>query len=148
MALPENWDSAVISVDPGELNTSCTVLIEATININHALSDIITSLNGLKLSWTGESSQVANDFNDRWTTACTTLFGKQGDPSSGVLNVLTSGVAQAAKNYSGNEFGVASMFDKFAAALTQTSGKPGNVTDSVTGNPAVYHTTAVNESGF
>jgi uncharacterized protein YukE len=114
-------------------------------NINNDLSDIINSLSSLPISWTGGSATLADDFNTRWSKATTALYGAPGDPSTGILNIITSGLAQAAKNYSHIEGAVTKMFSQFTSAGS-SSGAPSAqpVTDVVTDN--VYHTTSVNET--
>jgi uncharacterized protein YukE len=146
MALPSNWDSSTISVDKNTMNAVAQSVLTSAKNINNDLSDIINALNGLPISWTGGSATLVEDFNTRWSDATTALYGTQGDPTTGILNVITSGLAQAAQNYGENEGLVTNMFNQFTSpgsgSTSQPSSKP--VTDTVTDN--VYHVTSVNET--
>jgi len=145
MALPANWDSSTISIDMNAMNAVASAVLASSTNINNDLSDIINSLSSLPVSWTGGSATLAEDFNTRWSSATTALYGTQSDPSTGILNIITSGLAQAAQNYSKTEGGVTYMFSQFASAGSP-SGAPDaqGVTDAVTDN--VYHVTSVNET--
>ncbi|WP_329138393.1 hypothetical protein OG552_30560 [Streptomyces sp. NBC_01476] len=146
MALPANWDSAVIRVDPYALDTCRHTLDTASHDILNALTDIINSLNALKLAWTGDSAGTATDYQQRWDAVQTKLYGTQADPSTGALNILAGGVAQAASNYSHVEAGIADMFNSFEKGLLNSSSGGGNQIDEARGTPIPnYHTTTVNE---
>jgi uncharacterized protein YukE len=144
MALPANWDSSTVSVDMNVMGSVAQAVLTSATNINNYLTDINNSLSGLPISWTGDSASLADDFNKRWSDAATALFGTQNDPSTGILNIITSGLAQAVKNYSGNEGAVAAMFNQFGSGGSSGSVNQSNITDQVTDN--VYHTTSVNET--
>jgi uncharacterized protein YukE len=145
MTLPGNWDSSTISVDMSTMGTVAQAVLTSATNINNYLTDIINSLNGLPLSWTGNSATLAEDFNARWSSATTELYGTPSDPSTGILNIITAGLGQAAGNYSQNEAAVTAMFKGFGQAGSSSSGpQTQSVTDVVTDN--VYHTTSVNET--
>lgn len=151
-ALPANWDSATIKVDPNTLSSVAQAVLASSTNINNDLGDIINSLSSLPLSWTGGSATLADEFNTRWSAATTALYGTPGDASTGILNVITQGLADAAQNYEKCEGSVTAMFKAFSQAAAGSS--PGGgaapdlsaqpVTDTVTDN--VYHTTSVNET--
>ena len=144
MALPANWDSSTVSVDMNVMGSVAQAVLTSATNINNYLTDIINSLSGLPLSWTGGSATLADEFNTRWSSATTALYGTQSDPSTGILNVITSGLAQAAQNYSQNESVVASLFNGFGHGGSSSGPQTQPVTDVVTDN--VYHTTSVNET--
>jgi uncharacterized protein YukE len=145
MALPANWDSSTISIDMNAMSAVASAVLASSTNINNDLSDIINSLSSLPVSWTGGSATLAEDFNTRWSNATTALYGTQSDPSTGILNIITGGLAQAAQNYSKTEGGVTYMFSQFASTGSP-SGAPDSqgVSDAVTDN--VYHVTSVNET--
>ncbi len=76
------------------------------------------------------------------------MFGTQQDPSMGILNTLTGGVAYAVSNYANTEAAVANMWSQFEQQLLGTGGSPQDFTDTASGTPAPnYHTTSVNETG-
>jgi uncharacterized protein YukE len=155
--LPANWDSATIKADPSILSSVAQAVLASAGNINNDLGDINNSLSSLQLSWTGPSAAVANEFNTRWVNANVALYGTQGDPGAGILNVITAGLAQAATNLAEGEGGVKGMFNTFSQTGTggasSQAGTGGSdpvvvvsvqpVTDTVTNN--VYHTTSVDE---
>jgi len=144
MTLPANWDSSTVKVDMNTMGTVAQAVLTSAANINNYLTDIINSLNSLPLSWTGGSATLADEFNTRWASATTALYGTPSDPSTGILNVITSGLAQAAQNYSQNEFLVTGMFNLFGHGSPSSGPQTQPVTDVVTDN--VYHLTSVNET--
>jgi hypothetical protein len=77
------------------------------------------------------------------SSATTALYGTHKDPSTGILNVITSGLAQAAQNYSNCESKVTQMFNAFSGGSSGSVNQT-PVTDQVTNN--VYHTTSVDET--
>jgi uncharacterized protein YukE len=146
-ALPENYNSSTLRVDPGGLTSTLATLTTAIQGINDDISDIMTNLNALKLSWTGDSATVMNDYNARWYKAVTDLFGPEHNPGAGILNVLTSGLAQAVANYNACEQNVADMFNQFETALTKGTTGSGTPVDQPYGIPEKnYHTTSINET--
>ncbi|MYS23328.1 MULTISPECIES: WXG100 family type VII secretion target [unclassified Streptomyces] len=130
------------------MSSILTTLSTAVGEINTDIGDIMTRLNSLKLTWTGDSATVMNDFNSRWYKAVTDLYGTQMDPAIGILNILTSGLAQAVENYNECEQNVANMFDQFEKTLTAgTGGDGGTPVDDPYGIPEKnYHTTSINET--
>jgi uncharacterized protein YukE len=151
-ALPANWDSAIISVDPNTMSSVAQAVLASSTNINNDLGGIINSLSSLPLSWTGGSAALADEFNTRWSAATTALYGPPGDPGAGILNVITQGLAEAAQNYSKGEGSVKAMFSQFSQGAAGSSAVGGiapelsaqPTTDTVTNN--VYHTTSVDET--
>ncbi|MEU2620655.1 WXG100 family type VII secretion target [Streptomyces sp. NPDC007157] len=153
--IPHDYNAVTLSVDPNSLTAACDQVSSAGQNISDALADIMNSLSELRLSWTGDAADVANDFNTRWTTVTEQLYGTQAEPSKGVLNILTSGIAKAAQNYANCEGAIKAMFEQFHTGIVQagsgsaSSGSPTDVVDQPSGAPDKnYHTTAVNETGF
>ncbi|MFG2940429.1 WXG100 family type VII secretion target [Streptomyces sp. NPDC048282] len=153
--IPKDYNAVTLSVDPNTLTAASDQLEIASQHISDALADIMNSLSELRLSWTGDAADVADDFNTRWTTVTEQLYGTKANSSKGVLNVLTSGVAAAAQNYSNCEASVQAMFWNFSSGIQQaksgstTSGDPTDTVDQPSGTPNEnYHTTAVNETGF
>jgi hypothetical protein len=85
------------------------------------------------------------------------LYGTQDDPSSGILNVLTGGLATDAVNYSQCEQQVYNMFNQFESALATPSTQSAGDTQSPAQQDVIdapypttptpyYHTTSVNET--
>ncbi|MGY5056053.1 WXG100 family type VII secretion target [Streptomyces sp. 900105755] len=153
--IPRNYNTVTLSVDPNSLNAACDQVNAAGQNIGDALADIMNSLSDLRLSWTGDAADVADDFNTRWTTVTEQLYGTQAEPSKGALNILTSGIAKAAQNYANCEGAIKTMFLNFHTGIVQTnsgsasSGSPTDTVDQPSGGADKnYHTTAVNETGF
>lgn len=174
-AIPDDYNAVTLAVDPNILNGACEQLSSAAQNISYALGDIMNSLSELRLSWTGDAADVADDFNTRWTTVTQRFYGSQAaedrntssggsyyenhPEAEGVINVLTGGVAKAAENYAHCEGAVKAMFQQFHTQLLQAnspewqaanpSGPPTDTVDKPSGTPNEnYHTTAVNETGF
>lgn len=154
MGLPGNWNSSSVRVDPLVLNGSAANLKSAIQNIQDDLSAIITALNDLKISWTGDSATVAAAAAKRWTDVTTELYGTQEHPEQGILNVLSGGIASDAVNYSKCESAVYDMFNLFENSLETAPGTgapapaPQNsiIDDSDGVTKAPYHTTSVNET--
>jgi uncharacterized protein YukE len=174
-AIPDDYNAVTLSVDPNSLNAACEQVSSAAQNISYALGDIMNSLSELRLSWTGDAADVADDFNTRWTMVTQQFYGSQAaedlntssggsyyenhPEAEGVINVLTGGVAKAAENYANCEGAVKAMFQQFHTQLLQAnspewqaahpSGAPSDTVDQPSGTPNEnYHTTAVNETGF
>jgi uncharacterized protein YukE len=145
MALPANWDSSTISVDTNTMSSVAQAVITSATNINGYLNNIMDALNGIKPSWTGDSSSVADDFNTRWSNALTALFGTKSDPSTGILNILMKGLDQAAQNYIVTEGAIADMFTTFGKG---DSGSGSGGQKDIKDDPyeKYYHTTSVNET--
>jgi uncharacterized protein YukE len=145
--LPDNYNSSTLRVDPGGLSSTLATLSTAIQDINNDIGDIIVRLNALKLSWTGDSATVMDDYNARWLKAVTDLYGTELNPDTGILNVLTSGIAQAVENYNVCEQNVADMFNQFETALTKGTSGDGTPVDQPYGIPEKnYHTTSINET--
>jgi len=162
MALPGNWNSSTVDVDPMVLHDSAATMTTAAQGILNDLTDIITALNSLKVSWVGDSADAATAATDRWNNMMTLLYGTEDDPSTGILNILTAGLATDAVNYSQCEEQVYTMFNSFESSLAAvtnsgdgggdgktdgTDDEPKDVSDApypVSPTP-YYHTTSVNE---
>ena len=103
--MPSNYDDAgiTISVDPNSLYQYASSEIPGHIkNFTESISRIVgvwKKLNDNKVGWAGKSASEAQDFDSRWSTAVSGLFGTDSDPSSGVLAKIAVAVAQAAENY-------------------------------------------------
>jgi hypothetical protein len=143
--LPQNWDSSKIEVDMIEMNDIAQSVLASAQNINNDLGDIANSLSGLPMAWTGPSASLADEFNTRFVNATNTLYGPQGDPGAGILNIVTNGLSAAAQNYANVEDQISGTFNQWSAAGTSaSSGPPSPVTDQVTNT--YYHTTSVDEA--
>ncbi|MFJ8492466.1 WXG100 family type VII secretion target [Streptomyces sp. NPDC094038] len=174
-AIPHDYNAITLSVDPNSLDAACDQVNSAAQNISDALTDIMNSLSELRLSWTGDAADVADDFNSRWTAVTQQFYGSQAaedrntatdgayyqnvPEAQGVINVLTGGVAKAAQNYADCEGAVKAMFQQFHTQLLQANspewqaenpaGPQTDTVDQPSGTPDKnYHTTAVNETGF
>lgn len=162
--IPKDYNAIKISADPITMTDCSDRISDAAQNISTALGDIMTCLSDLRLSWTGDSADVADDFNQRWSKTTGDLYGTElselvniltlgglytVDPAAeGVIPVVTQGVAKAAQNYANAEGAVKTMFDNLRRGLEATGGSggsPQSVTDQVSGANKNYHTTAVNE---
>ena len=86
------------------------------------LTDIMTTMQNLRLSWFGDASGQAQDYVDQLNTACDTLFGTTADPQSGVFPRILAGLAAADGNYAGAEDAIQKMFASFASSPQSTDG--------------------------
>jgi len=159
-----------MTVEMKAINDAATSISDASDHIMDTLTVINNVLNGMPVSlpWTGPSASAANDAANEWSSMMTALYGTEGDPSSGILNVLSGGLTEAAQNYASNDYAITYMFNVFWNSIngnpqsytTDSSGNliPNNppatspppdnaqdVTDNA--NPSdPYHSTAVNET--
>jgi uncharacterized protein YukE len=117
MALPKTWDSATIHVDPWVLHNAQSTLLTEINGILDDLNAIMNTLNGLKISWTGEASTLMDSYNKKWNAATTALYGAKDKPETGILNILSAGLDKAALNYSQGERAISNMFAKYEAAM-------------------------------
>ncbi|MEV6948791.1 hypothetical protein AB0N07_44130 [Streptomyces sp. NPDC051172] len=166
-SIPKDYNSSKLAVDPITLSDSCDKLTDAAQNIGTALGDIMNCLSELRISWTGDSADVADDFNQRWSKVTGELYGTEAaqivntltfggfyaaDPGAeGVIPALTKGVAKAAGNYANGEGAVKAMFWNLGNGLAQSGGSGGSshtTVDQPSGINGNYHTTAVNEIGL
>jgi uncharacterized protein YukE len=152
---PNNYDSATISVDVGELAYCAQAINTAITDIADALTDINKQLNGMTLSWLGDASSQAQSYTDTWNQTMQMLFGvtdANGNVTvdDGALSVLAGGLNQAIANYSQNEAAITNLFQGFING----SGSSGSPVDSPSDPMStasgiqeyLYHTTAVNET--
>jgi len=142
----ESYDVAKLVVSPIQLKETydnCTNLVEGIV---HKLEDINKTLNDLQLSWIGPSSDLANQFTQRWQDAMQSLFGTQvGMPTLGAFDQLLQGVASATGNYYQAENWVMTTFGKLVDGLMGWSGSgpsgPTSVTNTGTGTePSTFIT--------
>jgi hypothetical protein len=139
-----NYDGVRMNIAPTAMTAAANNVTAAVKDVGDQLSGIIDAFNSLRISWTGGSATVADDFNNRWTQAVTTLFGTEKDPGAGVLNLLVAGIQAAAGNFSLAEQEINGWFVQFAAGMSASgSGGAQSVSDQASGP---YHTTAVNET--
>ena len=131
MAIPSNYDSVTMTINPGTLTTAADFAQECGNSIAGALNTIGNTLSGLALGWNGTSAAEAQDFATKWTNAMTQLFGPENDPKTGVMNQLMGGLTEAAGNYSNCESGITSMFAKLSAALSAATASSGSDTDPI-----------------
>ena len=127
-----------IRIDDQQLIQLATQKIPAVgEDIAQRLESISQTLQALALTWTGQSSTLANDFNERWHKAMTDLFGTQQKPGDGVLNLIATGVKSASYNFGYAEDTVVQMFNKMADSLnsSQQGGAPSTPTSQM--NPPI-----------
>jgi uncharacterized protein YukE len=109
------YDTAKITVSPGTLNSTYTQAQRLAESISSDLTDIITALNGLQLSWFGGSSAEMQTFSDQWAEATTALFGTK--VNLGAIGQLLLGIQAAEQNYDAAEKAVGASFGQLAAGL-------------------------------
>jgi uncharacterized protein YukE len=138
MSTPADYDDATITVSPPVLKTAIQIIAGSDPSqsvggligdIIDQLNDIMTTLDGLQLSWVGSSASEANDFSNRWDAAMKQLFGTSNDPSSGVYSRLLDGLAGALTNYDNAEDYVVKLMTAFQSA-TSSSGSTTSVVNT------------------
>jgi uncharacterized protein YukE len=138
MAAPGNYNDGgmVISVNPDEMFRLATVdMLNHGQTVSDALNSIADIWNGLALGWVGDSASEAQDFNAKWSSAITALFGPPGDsPSnpSGALNQIANAVANAAVNYGEAEDANLKMFEQYGSGGSSTGATRNNTLGPVT----------------
>jgi uncharacterized protein YukE len=144
--LPANWDTSTLMVSPSEVNSIYQSVNSSATDINNYLNDIIELLSGLRLSWTGTSASLADDFATRWTNAMTALWGTKADPDAGIAQVLLGALSVVASNYGENEQALTGMWNQFGSGGSSNTWNSTDITDQVTNG--YYHTTSVDETFF
>jgi len=125
MSEPSNYDSTsmVIKVDPTALwGLSQSNLPNDADVVAFAIGNIQSIWQELTLGWAGTTADEAQDFNTRWNTAISALFGSQTDPTSGVLSKIADAVGTASLNYAETESTITTMFTSFSSSLNSGSG--------------------------
>jgi hypothetical protein len=124
MPVPNDYGApggATIMVDPDLIYQLATNNIPAYIGqVADSINRVVGIWNNLKVGWVGKTAQEAQDFNDRWVTSITDLFGTSADPGTGVLPKIAYGLSLAGMNYGEAEDVVTNMFKKLTAALQQS----------------------------
>lgn len=151
-----NYDGATIKVDPGDLLLLHASLEDAANAMGDQVSAILNTFNHLKMVWTGDSASVAQDFQDRWSSVATAMFGDPDDTTKpGVLNIILAGVDSAWQNYTTVEMQVTQMFTAMNGSLSappsttpSSTSQLASVIDDGAGSTtkAPYHDTAVDET--
>jgi WXG100 family type VII secretion target len=117
------YDDQTLTIEPGTLNFAADGIHDAAQAVQDSLGNISSALANLALSWTGDAADSAQDFNAQWSAAMTGLYGTQDDPSTGVINQVTTALATAAANYSSAESTITKMFTTLSGQLgTASSG--------------------------
>ncbi|MFI0895578.1 WXG100 family type VII secretion target [Streptomyces sp. NPDC020983] len=164
MPLPAIWNSSTVTVDPWVLHNASVNASAAVKSIGDVMGAITDRLNELRLSWTGESQERADKFNQDWSAMVTELFGTKDHPENGLLNRFCSGLERAAVTYSRGERAVSNSFAKFEALLAGMDPKlfpdddgvtdyskiianPPETTDEQNGKPVVTHIPTPKPSG-
>jgi uncharacterized protein YukE len=90
------------------------------------LSDILTTMNNLQISWYGDAAGQAQDYVNQLNQAWDTLVGTKADPKTGVFPRILAGLATAEGNYAGVEDIVQQMFVGFASGPTASGASGGS----------------------
>lgn len=120
MPAPANYNDTtmLIDVDPttlwGYADTDIPTQAQA---IAEAIGRIHGVWDGLALGWAGTTADEAQDFNDRWNTALTQLFGSDAHPADGALPRIARAVGMASLNYAATEDSVYQMFTQLSGGL-------------------------------
>jgi uncharacterized protein YukE len=91
-------------------------------DVMNQLSDILTTMKNLQLSWFGDASSQAQDLVDQLNHACDRLFGTQAAPKGGVFPRILAGLAAAEGNYAGAEDVVKQMLSGFTSGSDASGG--------------------------
>lgn len=128
MGVPQNYDVVKMSVSPIDLYNTAGQVKSILDDVSSQLDHISGAFQSLQLDWTGDSSSLAQEYNDRITTASDALFGTAKDPGKGVFNRVLAGMMGASQNYDQIEQWVASALNQFAnpSATKDASGSAGN----------------------
>jgi hypothetical protein len=146
-----NYYTSNMHVEPATLHAVVTAIIGSDPNTPGGLlgdaidrlGDVVTTLEGLQLSWFGGAAAEAQDFTEQWKTVSAQLFGTQADPMTGVFPRLISALATAIGNYDGAEEYVANVFAGFATISGGGGSGSGNTSVTNTGQTV---TTAITET--
>jgi uncharacterized protein YukE len=118
-----SYDDQTLTIEPGTLNFAADGIYDSAQAVQDSMGNISSALANLELSWTGDASDSAQDFNTQWTAAMTGLYGTQDNPSVGVINQVTTALVTAAANYSSAESTLITMFTELTSQLgTAASG--------------------------
>jgi hypothetical protein len=117
MPLPANWNSSTVTVDPWVLHAASVNTSAAVKSIGDVMTAVTARLNELRLSWTGDSQEQAEKFNNDWNALVKRLFGTQEHPEVGILNRFCSGLEAAAVGYSRGERAVSDSFAMFQGLM-------------------------------
>jgi hypothetical protein len=112
-----------IEVDPGVIYAYGTKYLPQSVeNIAVCLKAIADIWDGLNLGWVGRSKEEADDFNARWNSATTKLFGTKEHPEIGVFYRIGMAAGTGASNYGNADQCVMSMFESITQSLHYPSG--------------------------
>ncbi|WP_157856227.1 WXG100 family type VII secretion target [Actinacidiphila yeochonensis] len=117
MALPADWDNAVVSVDPHAVDQSGAEVLSIMDGIVDRISAINTSLADLRLSWVGAAQKEQEDFAEKWDEAWVKLFGTNDNPDLGILYRFAQGIQSAAVIYGRGDRSVSNSFAEFQARM-------------------------------
>ncbi|WP_331760204.1 WXG100 family type VII secretion target (plasmid) [Streptomyces sp. NBC_01471] len=113
-----DYDSALIAVDPHELNVHARSLHHHVDEISQSVQRIVDAMFHLKLGWAGKTSDEVQDFIRRWNHVMAELFGTEKDQMSGALNAMAAGAQSACYAYDGAEEALVKMFDQLTSAVS------------------------------
>ncbi len=104
-------------------------------NITEAWQTIDGTWRQLLLSWTGDSAEAAEEFNQRLWNVQKALFGEKESGTPGILAEIRGATMVASVNYGDAEVRVTEMFDKFLDSLTGTPQPGASLPKSETDGP-------------
>jgi hypothetical protein len=126
---PVDWDTVIITVTTSVLSDASTAVDKYVQDVVDLQNSIIKTMNGLQLSWVGQSASDADSFTQAWEAAQTSLFGSSSDPSAGVLFRVSEMLDGAASNYSAVDQWAMTSFQSLVANITGGGGSsPGSPT--------------------
>jgi hypothetical protein len=143
MGVPQNYDVVKLSISPTDLYNTFQKVKAILDDVSTQLDNIGNTFQGLELSWTGSSSSLAQEYNDRINAATDALFGTTKNPGKGVFNRVLAGMLGASQNYDQTEQWVASALNQFAnpSAAKDAGGAAGQP-----GQTPTFETTAIVET--
>jgi len=139
MPLPNDYNFATMSVEPGPINFGSDMINDSVQSIVDALNAINGALSDLKLGWAGQTAAEARDFSDQWKNAMTGLFGSgsggQSGAPHGVMNQVIVALRTASGNFSNAEIAITQMFKQLSGGLASSNAAD---TDPIPAGPTVY----------
>jgi uncharacterized protein YukE len=133
--IPYDYDDVTLAVNPDGLLALSQQAVSLGLQVGDEVIAIQNVMSGLQLSWTGDSGQAAQSFNDRWNAMMTQMFGPAGD--SGVLNALAQALGDAANNFDSAEQNISVMFTQLHNSIGNVSASdPMPGTKSIGAGPA------------
>jgi hypothetical protein len=133
--MPElvDYDTSSLYIDPTGLSGSAKKLVAHAKEVADSITAINHTLSGLALGWAGKTQEEVDKMNNQWTSTMRGLFGTEGSPENGVLNVMAAGVMAVAVGNAHAEVALAEMFQKFLHGIgSSDGGLPGSTPHDLT----------------